>query len=238
MAARVILACILLIVTRVKTGAEGFLDLYGGPAIKGTADVRVSGTGSSGTTSAASSIDLSSSAAFGARMGVWHPTYTWIGLGMDIGYLNGHGPGVDIDAIPFSFLLALRAPLYATPDRPGGRLQPYAMAGLSFYLIDISVHPGGAGGSSLQGSSLFFGGSGDPVLGPYLAAGLAWQPSRNLAVFGEYRYSSFDAGFDTTNSFLFPTANGKVDTSVKTGHVLFGFSYRFMESIPGKEALP
>src|SRR5512139_3107280 len=116
MATRVTLVCMLLIITQATARAEGFLDLYGGPVIKGTADVRVSETSSSGTTSSSASVDLSSTM-FGAKIGVWHPTYNWVGLGMDTGYFKANGPGVDIDAFPLSFFLALRAPLFATPER-------------------------------------------------------------------------------------------------------------------------
>jgi len=238
MAARVTFVCVLLLVTQGKAGAEGFVDLYGGPIMNGTADVRVSETMSSGTTFSAGSIELSSSAAFGLRVGAWAPKYNWIGMGMDFGYLRADGPGVDIKAYPVSLLLALRAPLFTTAEQPGGRLQPYAMAGLSIYVIDISVQLDGIGGSSTLGTWPMFGSTGSTVVGPYLVAGLAWQPARNLAVFGECRYTSFDAGFDTTNSFLFPTVNGRVDATVTTGHILFGFSYRFMGSTPGKEAQP
>ena len=238
MAARVTLACILLIVTQVRAGAEGFLDLYGGPFINGTADLRVSETSFSETTSAAATIELSSSTAFGARIGAWHPTHNWIGLGMDTGYLKANGPGVDIDAFPLSVFLALRAPLLATTERPGGRLQPYVMAGFSVYWIDITADVGGMGGSSVQGGSSFYGGSGNAVLGPYLAAGLAWLPAKSLAIFCEYRHLNFDVGFDTVNSYFFPTVVGTVDSSVKADYLLFGISYRFLEGTPGKEASP
>jgi len=238
MAARVTFVCILLILSPVKTWpqdygeaarwfrkAEGFLDVYGGPSIGGTADVRVSESTSSGTRSAQASIDLSSAAAFGIRAGLWFPTYNWIGFGMDIGYLKTDGPGVSIDAYPLSFLLALRAPLFATPDRPGGRLQPYAMGGISLYAMDASVRYDGMGGSASKGK--WYLDSSSPVTGPYLAAGLTWAPSVNIAVFAEYRYLHFNVGFDTTNSFILPTANGRVDTSVTTRLLLFGVSYRF-----------
>jgi len=42
--------------------------------------------------------------------------------------------------------------------------------------------------------------------------------------------------FDTTNSFLFPTANGRVDTTIRSDRILFGISYRFGADTPGKEA--
>jgi opacity protein-like surface antigen len=226
MAARVTLVCILLIFSPVKTWAEGFLDVYGGPSIGGTADVSVSERTSSGTRSAQASIDLSSAAAFGIRAGAWFPTYNWIGLGMDFGYLKADGPGVSIDAFPLSLLLALRAPLFATPDRPGGRLQPYAMGGISlFCAMDASVQYDGMGGSTFKAYSPLD--SSAPVkAGPYLAAGLTWAPSVNIAVFAEYRYSRFNMGFDTTNSYILPTANGHVDTSVTIRYLLFGVSYR------------
>ena len=151
------------------------------------------------------------------------------------GYIRADGPGVDIDAFPFSLLLALRAPLFPTPDRPGGRLQPYAMAGVSFYIVDISAQVDGMGGSSLKGSWPVLGGSGDKVWGPYLAAGLAWQLARNLAIFGEYRYTKFDVGFDTTNSIILPTMNGRVDTTVTSDTLLFGLSFRFGEKKSGAD---
>jgi opacity protein-like surface antigen len=75
----------------------------------------------------------------------------------------------------------------------------------------------------------------DKVVGPYLAAGLAWQPTKTLAIFGEYRYSSFDVDFETTNSFLFPTANGKVDATIRSDRILFGLSLRFGADTPAKE---
>mgnify|MGYP001248546222 CR=1 FL=1 len=230
------LFCVLLIAAQANAGAEGFFDLYVGVTKNSKADVNVSETTSSGTKSAGASIDLSSSTEFGIRFGVWHPTYNWIGMGIDMGYLHADGPGVDINAFPMTLLLALRAPLFTTPEIPGGKLQPYAMAGVSFYITDISVQLNGIGGSSNQMSWPWPNTSANDVYGPYLAAGLAWLPTKSLAIFGEYRYSSFDVDFDTTNSFLFPTANGRVETTIRSDRILFGISYRFGADAPKNEA--
>lgn len=234
------LFCLLPIAAHANAGGEGFVDLYMGMNGNWVADVHVSETTSSGTTSAAASIDLSSSTEFGIRFGAWHPTYNWIGLGMDLGYLQAEGPGVDINAFPMTLLLALRAPLFPTADRPGGRLQPYAMAGVSFYITDVSIQLDGMGGTSNQMSWPwpYAANAGNNVFGPYLAAGLAWQPTKIFAIFGEYRYTSFDIGYETTNSWIWPTANGKVDTTVKADRILFGVSYRFGVEPPKKEAQP
>lgn len=234
------LFCLLLIAAHGNAWAEGFFDLYAGVTKNNKADVSVSETTSSGTTTAAASIDLSSSTEFGIRFGAWHPAYNWIGMGIDMGYAHAEGPGVDIDALPFTILLALRAPLFPAPERPGGRLQPYAMAGVSFYYTDLSVQLDGMGGSSFQGGwpTPYSANSANKVFGPYLAAGLAWQPTKSLAIFGEYRYTSFDVGYDTTNSFLFPTMNGRVDTTVKTDRILFGISHRFGADAPKNEEQP
>ena len=85
------LPCLLLIAAQGTAKAEGFLDLYSGAAASWTADVRVSESTSSGTTYASASIDLSSTTEFGARFGVWFPTYNWIGLAMDTGYIRAGG---------------------------------------------------------------------------------------------------------------------------------------------------
>jgi opacity protein-like surface antigen len=227
---------LLLIAAHGNARAEGFFDFYAGAARNNEADVSVSETTSSGTASAAASIDLSSSTEFGIRFGAWHPTYDWIGLGMDLGYFHADDHGVDITAFPMTLLLALRAPLFPTLDRPGGRLQPYAMAGVSFYITDITVRLDGMGGSSFQSSWPWPTTYKDPVVGPYLAAGLAWQPTRSLAIFGEYRHTSFDVDFDTTNSLFFPTANGRVDTTIRSDRILFGISHRFGPDAPKMEA--
>jgi len=44
-------------------------------------------------------------------------------------------------------LSALRVPLFPTTDRPGGMVQPYAMAGVSFYITDVSIQLDGMGGT-------------------------------------------------------------------------------------------
>ena len=228
--------CALMMAAPASAGSEGFVDLYLGTTGNWSADVNVSERTSSGTTSAAASIDLTSSTEFGVRFGAWHPTYNWIGMGMDIGYFQADGPGVDITGFPMTFLLALRAPLIPTADRPGGRLQPYAMAGASFYITDITVRLDGMGGSSFQASWPWATSETDWVVGPYLAAGLAWQPTKSLAIFGEYRYTRFDVDFDTTNSIILPTMNGTVETTIRADRILFGFSHRFGADPPGKEA--
>jgi len=230
---------VLLIAANGTAWAEGFFDLYVGVTKNNKADVRVSETTSSGTTSTAASIDLSSSKEFGVRFGAWGDAmYKWVGMGIDIGYLHAEGPGVDINALPFTLLLALRAPLFPTPEIPRGRLQPYAMAGVSFYITDVSVQLNGMGGSSNQMSWPWPNTSVDKVYGPYLAAGLGWQATKGLEIFGEYRYSSFDVGFDTTNSWILPTANGRVDTTIRSERILFGISYRFGADASKKEAHP
>jgi len=229
---------VLLIAAHGNAWAEGYIDFYVGVAKNNTADVSVSETTSSGTTSASASIDLSSSTEFGIRIGAWFPTYNWFGVGIDMGYLHADGPGVDITALPFTLLLALRAPLFPTPEIPGGRLQPYAMAGVSFYITDISVQLNGMGGGSNQMGWPWPNTTPDKVIGPYLAAGLAWQPTRGFAIFGEYRYTSFDVGYDTTNSWIWPTANGRVDTTVRADRILFGISHRFGADAPKSEEQP
>jgi len=206
----------------------GALDVYGGVTLNRPVEVGISETRSSGTTSAAASIDSDTSGEFGLRLLGWYPPHPWLGLGLDVGYFRADGPGVSIDAIPFSMLLVLRAPLLPTSDQPGGRLQPYAMAGVSFYMADVSVQIEGMEASDFEvGWPL--PGVNEILAGPYVAAGLAWQPTRTIALFGEYRYTRFDVGFDTTNSLILPTMNGRVDTSVTSDHVLLGISYRFWE---------
>lgn len=229
---------LLLVAGQTNARAEGFAELYLGTAGNWRADVAVSETRSSGTTSASTTAPLPSPAEFGLRFGAWHPTYDHVGVGIDFGYAHIDAPGVEITTFPMSILLALRAPLFPTPDRPHGRLQPYAMGGVSFYIADVSIRLNGMGGDSYQGGwpMPFASNTGNKVFGPYLAAGLAWQPTKRFAIFGEYRYTSFDVEYDTTNSFLFPTVNGRVDATFRAERILFGISHRFGSASPGMGA--
>src|SRR5512139_1861251 len=128
----------------------GALDLYGGATLNRPVEVSVSETTGSGTTSASAGIDPATTGEFGVRLQGWLPSHEWFGLGLDVGYFRVDGPGVSIDAIPLSMLAILRAPLFPAADRPNGRLQPYAMGGVSFYMADVSVELEGMGGSSFQ----------------------------------------------------------------------------------------
>ena len=205
--------------------ATGALDLYGGVTLHQPAEVSVSETTGSGTTAATGSIDLSRTGEIGLRLQGWLPHHEWFGLALDVGYFQARGSGVDIDAYPFSMSMLLRAPLFASPGRPAGWLQPHAMAGVSFYLVDINgVDLEGMGGSAFElGWPL--PGAPEYVVGPYAAAGLTLQLSASLGLFGECRYSAFDVGFDTTNSMILPTMNGRVDVSVSSAHAVIGVSH-------------
>ena len=59
--------------------------------------------------------------------------------------------------------------------------------------------------------------SGDIVVGPYLAAGIAWQPTKSLAIFGEYRYYELRCGF--RHDELVPLSDrerqGRYDDSIR-----------------------
>lgn len=230
------LAGLSLCVLPMNAGGEKFVDVYyGGWNLNSNADVSVSGTGSSVTAPATASGDLSSSWVLGARMGGWFPAHKWFGLGVDIGYIDAEGAGIDAKIFPVSLFLAFRAPLLATSGVPSGRLQPYAMGGLSIAMVDISVSIDGAGGSSTQGGGCMFsfGECGSPPISAYLAAGVAWQPVRNVALFAEYRHSHFDVDYETPAFF----PDTRVDASINTDIVLFGISFRFgaQEANPPRE---
>ena len=209
--------------------ASGSLDVYGGVTLHRPVEVSVSETSGSGTNSATGSIDVSNTGEIGLRMQGWLPSHDWFGLALDVGYFQAHGPGVNISAYPFSMLMVLRAPLFASPERPEGWLQPYAMAGVSFYLVDINnVELEGMGGSNTFKWEL---------AGPCATVGLAWQLTRSLGLFGECRYSAFEVGFDTTDSMIWPTMNGRVDVSLSSAHALIGLSHPIggrTAAVPGR----
>lgn len=208
--------------------AESYVDVYAGRTSGGSVDVITSWQTSSDTEFASASISPDSSLDAGVRVRFWGDKHRWFGGGVELGYSEVHGAGFDMDVLSLPLFLAFRAPLLATPNIPGGRLQPYALVGIAIYLPDATVDLGGdGGGSSPCCLSLIGGGCDNDEGGPYLVAGLAWQPWKTTALFAEYRSTVFSFGYETSQGFLFQTGEGRVDVDINTDHLLIGLSWRF-----------
>ena len=109
-------------------------------------------------------------------------------------------PSAEIPAVVFAADLLLRWRYLRTPDIPNGRLQPYITVGPAFLVTD----PDDLG----------------TTLGFKVAGGFAWQFTRHLAVFGEYRFTQFKPDDVEVGGLEY-------SATVSTHHVLGGLSFRF-----------
>jgi opacity protein-like surface antigen len=109
----------------------------------------------------------------------------------------------------------LRWPLLRSGAFPRGRLQPYVAVGPAIYIVRF--HDTSNFSPSNQSDS-------DTVVGAKAAGGLAWQITRNLALFTEYRFTHFDPEFEFQAS---PFGRLTVNAPITTHSVLGGLSFRF-----------
>jgi len=205
--------------------AEGFVDLRLGPAFSENGDLRVRSNGPG--PGRGSQLDYDPGFTFGVRGGYWFdPTASWLGLGLDFSYFhaledrtNGE---LDIFAMPLTPLLMLRAPLDASPDYPGGRVQPYAAIGPALTLSIARL----ALDDTVPGADDFYDAALD--VGVDVRGGIAFQLSPRIALFAEYRYTYLDLDYAKEVEYRYgPDPDYDVDTILRTHHTTFGVSFRF-----------
>ncbi len=218
--------------------AEFFADIHLGTAVTGSHDVTASALGVAET---ALDVDFDTSFSIGGRAGYWFeaPPLPGVplnfGLALDISHFSPDidtqivtivdpgGPDVgvvsalDLSVTAISFDLMLRWPLMVSREFPKGQFQPYFTIGPAIFVANaedvidtIDFDPPGQSES-------------DASIGVKLGLGAAWLVLKNVAVFGEYRFTHFSPEFEFSDNFV-PV---KVETDVNTHSFLVGASYRF-----------
>lgn len=184
--------------------AETFLDLYGGGAFPMDTDTTITGTnfiiiGQS---------PYKDSFVFGGRVGYYFDRgVPWLGLALDVSYFKADidlPNGAKNEVVPVSLLLMMRAPLVHSPEFPRGRLQPYVGIGPSFVYSKSK-----AGASSDTSFDVGFD----------FHLGLAWMLTRNIGVFGEYRFSYVQPDYDLNGE--------QVEPEYSVNHLAAGLTFRF-----------
>ena len=184
--------------------AETFLELYGGGAFPLDSDTTISGPGFVliGESSYKESFVVGGRGGYYFEGGV-----PWLGLALDVSYFKADidlPSGAENEVVPVSLLLMLRAPLVQSPAFPRGRLQPYVGIGPSF--VYSKSKDGTASDTSFD-------------LGFDFRMGLAWMLTKNVGLFGEYRFSYVQPDYDLNGEHVEP------DFSVN--HLAVGLTFRF-----------
>ncbi len=211
-----------------SASAEWFADLYVGLGAPQSNDVRLS---TSGTKLRYEDLDFDRSITYGGRFGKYFDAAPWVGLTVDAlnfspnvsqqSAIQTTGvptrtllPPVDIGVLALSVDLMLRAPLLATKEIPGGRLQPYVLGGPGIFFTKAED----------RGNFIRRRQTDVEIVGGYTAGGgVTWQFSRPLGLFAEYRYSHVNPEFEFQNLGTRAT----YETDINTHHFLLGLSFKF-----------
>jgi opacity protein-like surface antigen len=128
-------------------------------------------------------------------------------------------PGLKLDVVGVSPELMLRWPLFATPEIPAGRLQPYLTVGPTFFIAHMKDTSNFAPPSPQTDT--------DTSLGLKLGGGVAWQFHKHVAIFSEYRFTSFEPTFACHHNLPGLPHRDRVRMDLDTHHFTTGISIRF-----------
>jgi opacity protein-like surface antigen len=217
--------------------AEWFADLYAGLSFTQTSDLKLSDQGIGPGTFEA--VEFDRSLAWGGRAGRFFDTVPFLGVGLDffryspyLGpqsvqlrgcfYPGGCGSGrggtgsFDVETTAVSVDLMLRLPLLRTADAPQGRVQPYLAAGPPVFMTTITPRHTRSFRNHDSDTDFSFGYK--------LAGGVAVQVFKNLALFGEYRFTHVSPEVELRDA-----SNRKTTLRVDldTHSALFGVSTRW-----------
>lgn len=212
--------------------AEWFVDPYIGGAFTEKHDVDISPP--FGSRVIVRDMTFDASFATGLRGGYWLPFALGplnFGLGLDVAYfspdisaqsrdfctgfcVSGNFADFDLFVWSIGFDAMLRYPLMKSVEFPNGRLQPYFTVGPAIFV----AHAEDSGNFTPSNQS-----DTDASVGVKLGLGVTWLFTRNIGIFGEYRYTHFSPEF----TFSDPGGNSKLSTDINTHYVIVGASFRF-----------
>ena len=171
----------------------------------------------------------------GVRGGYWFPFELGplnFGVGLDLSHFrpdisrqtrsfcsrfctSGIFDDLDLSVWTLGFDAMLRFPLLKSPQFPKGQLQPYITVGPAIFVAHAEDR--GNFEPSNQHDT-------DASVGVKVGAGVAWQFTKTIAMFGEYRYTHFSPEFSFRDDVL---GSATLSTNVNTHYLLMGVSLRF-----------
>jgi hypothetical protein len=195
--------------------AEWFADVFAGLSLTQSHDLKLSDRGIGPGTY--EDVDFDKSLAWGGRVGRYFDSLPFLGFGMDFfryyPFIGGQSVNVrgcflpggcgtgrggtgsfETDVSAVSVDLMLRLPLLKSDDAPQGRLQPYVAVGPPLFITTLTPRT----------TRQFHNQDGDTdvSIGFKAAAGVAVQVYKNLALFGEYRFTHVSHEFELRDAAL------------------------------------
>ena len=175
--------------------AEWQADLYAGAAHTPNSDMTlVVNTPGGNADHEFHNVKWKNSLELGARAGYWLASAPWYGVGLDLAHFDADVPGQTVDttiqgttaptALGAIDISVLMLSFDVIRLRYRGTLQPYFSAGPALFRIK-ATNRGNGELTSKSGT--------DNALGYKIGAGLSWTLRKDLALFGEFRYTHVKA---------------------------------------------
>ena len=224
-----------LLATASPVSAEWFADLYAGAAYTPNSDVTLVVNPPSGSADHTfHDVKWNNSATYGARAGYWFDGTPWLGIGLDVFRFDTDIPtqsvsttilgvtapatlqAIDVSNKVVALDVLLRYPLYVSPAYPKGRLQPYVTAGPAYFKTRATNTTNGE--LTTQAAT-------DSSTGYKLGGGLSWQVVKDVAIFGEFRYTHVRA--EPVLSSAVSPLKVPLQLDLNTYHLVAGISFRF-----------
>ena len=198
--------------TRTPRRETWFMDLYLGGVVAEDGDVDGKATPFGVSLNDSAKADYDNTYTVGVRGGFWLPNIPWVGAAVDVSYFDLDGEGTDTKVLPVAALAMFRY--------PSNRLQPYFGIGAGIFFTDTKVN-------------IQFGGQNKNFsdtaadLGLDTRAGLAWRLSTSFTIFGEYRFTYFEADYNDKINSGGTETNVEIQIKNEIHYFLLGLSYRF-----------
>lgn len=230
-----VLAPLLALVGSGISRAEVYVDVLGGGLNTGRASVDwVEETNGVPTASGSLQTPLKNGNVVGLRGGGWLETAPSFGLGMELSHGKLEGEGVEALVFPMSFFVGGRVRLFANAKYPNGRLQPYALGGLSIIYTRLKLDSAVLGWSGMAGDDY----GEKPPTGAYLALGAAGAVTPNLFIFAELRPGTLSGSDDEILSYILPSIHRRIEFSFHSTRWVVGISRRFTVPTGARPAAP
>jgi opacity protein-like surface antigen len=170
-----------------------------------------------------SSLELKNSVMYGAKLGYFFDSAKWLGIETEVFNTTPHfkqqsatltvpGGGSVTDTLTGqSVRVTVWAPVNLIVRYPGEHFQPYAGVGMGVFFARIKDKESGESSS-------------DTTVGLNTQVGLRYLVTKNVSVFGEYKFNYARLSFDPSD----PTqATGGVKGNYQASHFVFGVGYHF-----------
>jgi opacity protein-like surface antigen len=236
--------CAFVALSGAPASAEWYADLFlGGAFTENSEPTLKTPFGGVATTVTTKDLHHDDSIMFGGRAGYWIDAFPYLGFGIDVSHFDADPSNRPTDVVfnpdPFglsgvttpnkielgvtviAFDLMLRWPLMVSPAFPKGQLQPYIAVGPALFIVKAKDF--GNLGPSTQSDT-------DTSVGVKVSGGLTWMFTKNIGVFGEYRFLHYNPETTFTNSvdpFTGAPATSVINDSISTHQVVAGVTFRF-----------